>query len=327
MKKPIDPKVSVLMLCYNQERFIGQAVRSVLRQQTSFPVELVIYDDCSQDRTSDICRELAGLNPTIRYHYNASNVGIERNFMAAYQACRGEYIAICEGDDYWLCKDKLQQQVDLLERSPGYALCFHRVLNYYERDKSMSLTAQEQQRVTTGHDLALRNYITNVSCVFRKQPYDLPEWMDRVRTYDYAMHLMNAQYGKIVYIPKVMAVYRKHEQSIWSEAGEEKRLLIALNIRELLLEHFRKNDDIFIPLSEKYCEIAGHIARIYRTQGDEEKRSVFAERVRLHMPQWNEERFPGVYPRAPFVKRTFQSVATAVRRAMSRCLPLPGRHI
>lgn len=322
-----DPLVSVLMLCYNQEQYIGQAVRSVLRQQTSFPFELVIYDDCSSDRTPVICRELSGAHPEIRYHYNDRNVGIERNFITAYGACRGRYIAICEGDDYWLSKRKLQMQVDLLESHPEYAVCHHRVLNYYERDKSMSLTARERHSVTTGHDLALRNYITNVSCVFRKQPYELPEWMDRVQTYDYAMHLMNAQYGKIVYIPKVMAVYRKHGQSIWSEAEEEKRLLIALNIRELLLEHFRGNDDIFIPLAEKYGEIAGHIARIYRMRNEPEKRRIFVDRIKKHLPDWDENQYPGIYSQAVWPLRLFKKCATAVRRQISRWLPLPGRHI
>ena len=95
-----NPVVSVLMICYNQEEYIGKAIRSVMRQKTTFPVELIIHDDCSTDRTGEICEEYANLYPDrIRYVRNEKNVGLEENFIRAYRLTRGKYIAICEGDD------------------------------------------------------------------------------------------------------------------------------------------------------------------------------------------------------------------------------------
>ena len=207
MKTTGNPTVSVLMICYNQQEYVGQAIRSVMRQKTTFPVELIIHDDCSTDGTGEVCMQYARRYPeSIRYVRNEKNVGLEENFIRAYHLARGKYIAICEGDDYWLGRKKLQRQVRVMEAHPEYAICFHRTLNYYMHDGSKSLTARERPAVTTLYDLARKNYISNVSCLYRKQPFELPAWMSQVRTYDYAMHLLHACYGKIVFLPQVMAV-------------------------------------------------------------------------------------------------------------------------
>ena len=323
-----NPVVSVLMICYNQEEYIGKAIRSVMRQKTTFPVELIIHDDCSIDRTGEICKEYANLYPDrICYVRNEKNVGLEENFIRAYRLTKGKYIAICEGDDYWLGRKKLQRQVDVMEAHPEYAICFHRTLNYYMRDNSKSLTAYERPAVTTIYDLARKNYISNVSCLYRKQPFDLPEWTSEVRTYDYAMHLLNACYGKIVFLPQVMAVYRIHGRSVWSESGAEKRYEIALKVRECVMRHFTDtHPDIAAILGEKYLENAKALLRHYQKHELSEKFDVFLAYVQTMFPDFTATDVNNISAQGNG-KSLFRKFLTFGRRQVSKLLPLPGSRI
>ena len=121
-------KVSALILTYNHERFIGQAIEGFLTQKTDFPSELVIAEDCSTDGTRDVIRRYWEKYPDrIRVLLNRHNIGAGPTITRAYHACRGQYVAVVEGDDYWTSPDKLQRQADLLDRHPEYAMCFHSV--------------------------------------------------------------------------------------------------------------------------------------------------------------------------------------------------------
>ena len=100
---PRPPKVSVLMLTYNHAAYIDDAICSVLRQRCPFGYELLIADDHSTDGTSERCQAWADRFPDrIRYIRNPHNKGLARNFMDSYALLRGEYVAICEGDDWWI---------------------------------------------------------------------------------------------------------------------------------------------------------------------------------------------------------------------------------
>ncbi len=94
-------------------RFIAQAIESVLMQETDFPFELVIGEDCSTDKTPEIVERFAALRPdVIRAVLNKKTSDLSRNFGATLERCRGSYIALLEGDDYWVSSSKLQKQVD-----------------------------------------------------------------------------------------------------------------------------------------------------------------------------------------------------------------------
>ena len=118
-----SPLVSVLMITYNHEKFLSTAIESVLMQEVSFPFEVVIGDDSSTDSTGDLCRKYALRNPDIiRLSSKDRNLGMITNFITTLSVCKGDFIAICEGDDYWIDPFKLQKQVNFLENNPGYAL-------------------------------------------------------------------------------------------------------------------------------------------------------------------------------------------------------------
>ena len=118
-----EPLVSVAMITYNHEDCIGQAIKYVAKQETSFPIELIIGEDCSTDRTREIVFEYQMKYPDlIRIITSEKNVGMRKNGLRTYEAARGKYIAFCEGDDYWHHPRKLQIQVDFLESNPDYGL-------------------------------------------------------------------------------------------------------------------------------------------------------------------------------------------------------------
>src|SRR5262245_24288404 len=124
----VSVKVSVAMITYNHGNFIAQAVESILMQVVNFDYEIIIGEDCSTDETRNVVIEYRNRFPhRIKMLLHDKNVGLMQNFIQTIEACRGQYVALCEGDDYWTSPYKLQKQVDFLESHPEYAICFHNV--------------------------------------------------------------------------------------------------------------------------------------------------------------------------------------------------------
>src|SRR5574344_597930 len=120
----LEPLLSVCLVVYNQESFIKTVLEGILMQQTAFDFEIVIGEDCSSDTTRDICAMYEKLHPDkIKLLTNhGHNLGLNQNFLRTFRACRGKYIAYLEGDDYWITDDKLQKQVDILEKDEDIVL-------------------------------------------------------------------------------------------------------------------------------------------------------------------------------------------------------------
>jgi glycosyltransferase involved in cell wall biosynthesis len=120
-----EPLVSVKMITYNHAPYIAQAIEGVVRQKTNFPFELVIGEDCSTDGTREIVFDYQKKFPDIiRVITSDENVGMKRNGSRTTKACKGKYLAWCEGDDYWHHAGKLQLQTDYLESHPECGLVY-----------------------------------------------------------------------------------------------------------------------------------------------------------------------------------------------------------
>lgn len=244
--------VSVFMLVYNQEKYVAQAIEGVLKQETAFPVELVIGDDYSSDRTSDICREYAQKNPDrIKLFINDKNEGIGRNYIKILNNCTGKYVAICDGDDYWTDSLKLQKQVDFLESNPDYEIVFTNNSNIYPSGKEEERDPKEIKDTTVFHDLVQKNYIASVTVMFRNKPIPdtMCNWMNKLPYADWPTYLWVVKDGsKIKFLNENTSVYRKdwgtsaELRKIKSRIGEI-NLNILLNMRDSGL--FQRNlDDI-----------------------------------------------------------------------------------
>ena len=121
-------KVSVCLITYNQELFIAEAIESVLVQKTNFLFELVIGEDNSNDNTRQICETYAQKHPTIiNLLPSEKNHGLKENFVRTYNTCKGAYIALLDGDDYWVDDNKLQIQSDFLDKNSSIVITSHNI--------------------------------------------------------------------------------------------------------------------------------------------------------------------------------------------------------
>ena len=231
---PPPVRVSVAMITYNHERYIEQAVRSVLTQKVNFPYEIVIGEDCSTDRTREILIELQRQHPDrIRVLEHPHNLGMLPNFVATLQACQGQYVALLEGDDYWVDDTKLQRQVDFLNAHPECSICHtnaYRVIGDQTPASAESMHLKPPpQPMSTGH---LLNGHMCVTCttMYRNRLFDeFPDWFTAGYSGDWTLQLLNLRYGVAGYLDQLMGAYRIHPQSNWSsmDRREQLRRMIA----------------------------------------------------------------------------------------------------
>lgn len=229
-------KVSVFTTTYNHGPFIAEAMESVVSQQAGFAFEHIVGEDCSTDGTRDTVAAYQQRYPGIvRAILREQNVGQRRNFVECLQACRGDYVAILEGDDYWIAPHKLQRQADFLDAHPELVICFHAVARQVG-DQVVEPTPQQvtQRRPRyTVDDLLQGNFIATCTVMFRNRLFSsFPDWYATIPAGDWPLHILNAMYGDIGYLPEVMAVHRTHEGGVWSHRGvAERRLQILAMLR------------------------------------------------------------------------------------------------
>lgn len=116
-------KLSILVVTYNQEKYIGQCLDSILSQKVTFDYDIIVADDSSTDNTPSIIKKYAAAHQNIKPVFNKCNVGFVRNWKIALSHCVGDYVSILEGDDYWLTDYRLQRQVEFLDSYPEYGMC------------------------------------------------------------------------------------------------------------------------------------------------------------------------------------------------------------
>jgi glycosyltransferase involved in cell wall biosynthesis len=227
-------KLSVAVVTYNHEFFIRQAIESALAQHVKFEYEIVVANDCSTDGTAAIVENLCREHPNrIVAVSQERNVGMMRNLCAALAACRGEYIALLEGDDYWTCPDKLQRQVDFLERHPDYAICCHRVHTTDEMGEGRNeIWPLHDAGSYLMQDLILENFIPNCSAVIYRSACiaAFPDWFFDFEFCDWPLHILVARSGKIELCDEVMSNYRLHPRSLYSfrQGASRKKILVPM---------------------------------------------------------------------------------------------------
>ena len=137
----MQPLVSIIIVTYNQESTIARAIDSVLNQKCNFRFEIILGEDCSIDRTREICIDYANKFPDIiKLQHNTRNKGILDNYFDCFAACSGKYIADCAGDDFWIDSNKLQQQVDILEKDNSLSAVHTNWYFYHPENHSKELS-------------------------------------------------------------------------------------------------------------------------------------------------------------------------------------------
>lgn len=321
------PLVSVVMIAYNSERYIDDAIRGVIAQKGDFDIQLIICDDCSKDSTAAIVEQWTAKYPTIiDFHRNEKNLGVQGNYLEAFKYVKGDYMAMCDADDYWIDSSKLARQVGYMESHPDCSITFHRVINYYEDSRVKSFSNGGQKADATFDDISRSNFITNMSVLYRRKLVDLtqlPEWLNDVRLVDYPMHMFYAAKGKIHYFNRPMGVYRQSESAIWSMAQQIYRQEMALLVRLHLLEYFSDK-----PVNLDGLRVASKnilVAMIADAPENSHLKEVLHEYMQKIDPLLTEEALNfeaskrKQTAKAPFTKRLSRNI----RIAVSRLLPVP----
>ena len=225
--------VAIWMVTYNHEDFIGQAIDSALMQQTNFSYKLFIGEDCSTDKTREICIKYANKHPDkIELIIREKNVGAMNNALSVFKQCiksDAKYIAMTEGDDYWTDPLKLQKQVDFLETNEEYNGVFHKtaILNNSTNELSECILNKTTPDTIETANLLKGNIIRTCSIVLRIAAIQ-PLFTENkyVKVYldstpgDWLIFLFAINNSKMKYLPETMAVYRMHHGGIWSEAKD-----------------------------------------------------------------------------------------------------------
>lgn len=212
----IQPLVSICCITYNHASYIRQCLDGFLMQKVTFPIEIIINDDCSTDGTTDIIRDYEAKYPDLIkpiYHTeNEYSKGVRGMFATyCFPKAKGKYIAMCEGDDYWIDPLKLQKQVDFMESNLDYSMCFHNAIRLNER-------LAKKERITSfcffnkGQEISIESIISNwciptASILYRREALNKVE-IPRFFSGDYTLELILASRGKVYYINEYMSIYR-----------------------------------------------------------------------------------------------------------------------
>lgn len=219
--------VSVLMITYNHENYIRQAIEGILMQQSTFDFELVIANDNSPDNSHSIITDIINNHPLggiIKYIDRSINVGMQKNFLDAYSNCVGKYIALCEGDDYWTDPLKLQKQVDFLETNLDYVVCFHDCSVVDENSKIKIKSYLTNFKLDYNeNDLKKGGWLPTLTRCFRNVLDKYPDEFKNVNCGDLFLTSYLGFYGKAKFMDFNGANYREHIGGVWSGTNEKIR--------------------------------------------------------------------------------------------------------
>ena len=252
--------LSVRLMVYNHENYIREAIEGILIQKTNFPIEVVIGDDFSTDKSLAIIKEYQN-TPQIHFKILDRKVGddywIKRqklgrlyNFFNILENCSGKYIALLEGDDYWTDPLKLQKQVDFLEKNKDYIICGHdaKIIDSDGNLIKESKLPNSFKRDAIGSELKKGFWILTLSMVFRNLPIfkNFPKEVFFVSNGDTFLISVLGQFGMSKFMPEVIpASYRVHGGGIWSMKTDQFKSISSLNTYMNIAKYYKNSEDPF----------------------------------------------------------------------------------
>ena len=221
----MPPLVSVITLTYNQERYLPQCLEGVRAQVGDFELEHIVIDDASTDSTPQILADYAAQHQGVRILFHRQNQGANTGMAEAYRLCRGDFVATCEGDDWWTSPNKLATQLQLMKRRPDLAMCYHDAILVYEGKKAWpQVKPGFGNSIQSLDDLLADNRAHTCTVVYRRIPgLKFPDWYRDFAIGDWPNHALHAARGPIGYISRPLSAYRIHEKGSWSALDEKKR--------------------------------------------------------------------------------------------------------
>ncbi len=220
----VKPVVSVRCMTYQHVNFIRDAIEGFLMQETTFPIEILIHDDASTDGTAEIVREYAARYPNlIRAVLQTENQYSKGNKPGKIlgEMCRGEFIAVCEGDDYWVNRRKLLLQVAMLYCNPDFSMCAGKtdaVLHMPDGSHEFKRTYEpEEKKSSYAFSDLIGNYCMHTSSFcYRNGIVERPAWASGVINGDVVTIALMAHVGNVGFVDENLSVYRIHKGGMWS---------------------------------------------------------------------------------------------------------------
>lgn len=254
----MQPKVSVCITTYNHEKFIAQALDSVLKQKTDFDFEILVGEDDSSDNTREIVKEYARKHPDkIRLFLNDRKDVIyidghptgRWNFMNNIKKSEGEYISLLDGDDYWIDDAKLQKQVDYLQMEKSSSFCFGNSKIFNDTHKKFELVGfcekyckRELKEKLNFSDIVDSHWIPTGSVTFRASMLAaIPEWFKTMPMGDWGLFLLLLDKGPAKYFDSYFSVYRIHENAYWSTLTYNDQVRKSMIFYEIVRDKFSKS--------------------------------------------------------------------------------------
>lgn len=246
-EKPL--MVSIKCLAFNHEKYIRKTLEGFVMQKTKFRFEAIVHDDASTDGTAVIIREYAEKYPDIikaifetQNQYSKQD-GSLTNIM--HNACKGKYIAMCEGDDYWTDPYKLQKQIDFLETHPEFVICSHRYKSYNQKEQTFYENIYPYVNESCSYslsDLINGKWLAHpLTVVYKKSALDFNHYMKFSMKQDVVLFYSLLKNGYGYLLSDVMAVYRIHDGGVWSHLNEQEKIILEIKQR-LAIYEVEKND-------------------------------------------------------------------------------------
>lgn len=263
--KNSKPKVSVVTITYAHEKYIEDTLRGVLMQQYDGPIEFIIANDNSPDQTDEVVKKFFDTHPIpenieIKYTCHQENKGMMPNFIWALEQATGEYIALCEGDDYWTDPLKLQKQVDFLEANKEFALVHTAVINNKSNVYTES-TWKPRHHIYSICELANDNYFYTLTALVRnirnvnEKLNNIIVKNSNLKAGDHLYFMLAAEYGRIKFLNEITGVYRIHEGGAWTSNSEVQKLEVRLSVVNIFINIFKHNVELSSILVKKRKEI------------------------------------------------------------------------
>lgn len=223
--KNIRPKVSIICSTYNHELYVCEALDSFLMQKTNFPVEIILYDDASSDNTANIIKRYKNKYPNVfKTTFNKNNK-FSKNFKQLINfllKAKGDYIALCDGDDYWTKNNKLQKQFETLEKNNDHIFCAHLTENF--RDPKIKKTEFINFKQILNEDMIAHTSSYFFKNIFKNKAI-FPEYLYYGMNGDYALSVFLTQNSDCIVLPEKLSFYRLNDQGIFTSLKNNEGLI------------------------------------------------------------------------------------------------------